>query len=209
MGLSKLTIRTFASELAAGNPTPGGGSVAALGGALGAALAVMVTQFTLGREKFRASWEGMRSVEKEGTALQDRLLELMQKDTDAYSKVMRAFKMPKHSDDEKQARSRAIQVALKEATIVPLDTLRAAVAVAGLCVEVLEKGNPTALTDGGVGLQMVRAAAYGAAYNVRTNLGSLKDAAFAESMRSEVNDLMETLERVFNQGISLVERRLR
>ncbi len=194
MKLSELTVKGFVEELASDSPAPGGGSVAALAGSLGAALSAMVAGLTVGKEKYKENWEVMSGVQTEGKNLQNRFLELMEEDTQAFNVFMAAMKMPKGNDQEKAARSEAIQQATKKAIEVPFETLKQCAAMVKLAEIASSKGNPNAVTDAGSAAVLARAAAVAASYNVKINLMGLKDEAFATKIRSEMADLLGEIE---------------
>jgi glutamate formiminotransferase/formiminotetrahydrofolate cyclodeaminase len=137
-----LSLRTFVQELSSGSATPGGGSAAALCGAMGAALSAMVARLTGGREEFRDAWERMEEIKQGSGELAERFLALVQEDTDAYQDVMTALRLPKETNDEKKMRHEALQTALKKASSVPLETLRASERLIQMAKEAVEKGNP-------------------------------------------------------------------
>lgn len=194
MKLSALTVKGFVDELASESPAPGGGSVAALTGSLGAALSAMVAGLTVGKEKYKDNWEVMEKVQSEGTALQNRFLDLMEKDTEAFNCFMAAMKLPKATDDEKAARSKAMQEATKKAIEVPFETMKECAAMVKLADIASSKGNPNAVTDAGSAAVLARAAAVAASYNVKINLMGLKDEAFAAKIRSEMEETLKSIE---------------
>lgn len=203
MTLTELDLKGFARELAGDSPAPGGGSVAALAGGLAAALCAMVSRLTLGRDKYKDAAQDMEMVRQKADAASARLLALVDEDAAAYNKVSAAFRMPKGTDEEKAARSEAIQEATKAAASTPLDTLRTTADLCDLCRLAVEKGNPNCITDAGVAAQLIRAAAKGAAYNVQINLSSIKDAVFREHLAKETDEL---LRRVLKESADLEER---
>jgi glutamate formiminotransferase/formiminotetrahydrofolate cyclodeaminase len=203
MTLTELDLKGFARELAGDSPAPGGGSVAALAGGLAAALCAMVSRLTLGRDKYKGAAQDMEMVRQKADAASARLLALVDEDAAAYNKVSAAFRMPKGTDEEKAARSEAIQEATKAAASTPLDTLRTTADLCDLCRLAVEKGNPNCITDAGVAAQLIRAAAKGAAYNVQINLSSIKDAVFREHLAKETDEL---LRRVLEESADLEER---
>lgn len=208
MKFDSLTVREFLSELGNGTPVPGGGSVAALCGALAAALSTMVARLTLGREKYRDAWDEMGKAEIEGEELKERLLALTQEDSDAYLRVIEAFRLPRGTDVEKAARAEAIQEAGKNAARVPLETLRVSETVLALARTVLEKGNPGAITDAGAAAHLARAAAQVAAANVRINLPSIRDEAFVRQIREEAREALERVETCFGEASRYLESSL-
>lgn len=175
---------------------------------LGSALSSMVGRLTVGKEKYKDNWESMEKVIESGDALKDRFLKLMEEDTEAFNDFMAAMKMPKDTEEQKAARSKAMQEGLKKAVQVPLETLKACKALAEIALTAAEKGNPNAITDAGTAALLAKAAGIAAAYNVRINLGSIKDEAFV----SETNQVVkETLDNIFNladQAGKIVEKAL-
>ncbi|PIE53920.1 MAG: methenyltetrahydrofolate cyclohydrolase [Dethiosulfovibrio peptidovorans] len=194
MKLSELTVKGFVQELASDSPAPGGGSVAALGAALGAALNSMVANLTVGKEKYKGNWDAMEKVRLEAQALCDRFLELMEADTEAFNIFMAALKMPKETDGQKTARSEAIQAATKKAIEVPFETMRQCSNVVRLAEIACDKGNPNAITDAGSAAVLARAAAVAASYNVKINLMGLKDKDFAAKTASDTKTILKELE---------------
>jgi formiminotetrahydrofolate cyclodeaminase len=192
--LDQLTVREFIEELGSGSATPGGGSAAALCGAMGAALSAMVAKFTGGREKFRDVWAKMEGIEQGSEELARHFLALAQEDTDAYREVLSALRLPKEAEEEKAIRGEALQKALKEASRVPLETLRLSERLIGIAREAVEQGNPETVTDAAGAVHLAHAAATVAAYNVRINLSRLKDDAFVEGCKREVGEILERVE---------------
>jgi formiminotetrahydrofolate cyclodeaminase len=191
MNLKDLTTSDFVNALAADAPAPGGGSVAAYAGAMAAGLCAMVARLTAGKVKYRDAWDAMDAVIAAADRLAERFLQLMEADTDAYNGVVAAFKLPKGDDEEKAARSRAIQDATRRAAEVPLATLKAVSEVVPLAAVVVARGNPNCITDAGTAAHLLQTAAMAAGYNVRINLGGLKDSGFVEECRREVERLTE------------------
>ena len=209
MRLVELTVKEFVEQLSSNAPAPGGGSVAALAGGLGAALCIMVTRLTLGREKHRDVWADMTRVCDAAVRHSRRFLELVDEDTAAYNQVMAAFKMPKESDAQKSARQEAVEGANKRAAMVPLETLRTLSELVDLVGEALEKGNPNCIPDAGVALQLIRAAAKGAAYNIRINVSGISDKGFATQTIRETDALLDRIEAAVERLDSFVEKRVR
>ncbi|MBU1626715.1 glutamate formimidoyltransferase [bacterium] len=187
--LSDLKVNEFADELSRESAAPGGGSVAALAGSLGAGLASMVASLTHGKKGFENVWQQMIPLGEKAQALKDFYLKAIDEDTDAFNKVMDCFAMPNKTPEEKAKRSEAIQNATKNATIVPLSVLRRTKEILILAEEVAISGNQNSLSDAGVGAVMARACATGAYYNVLINLGSIKDKDFVEKTKSEADKL--------------------
>ncbi|MEW5817773.1 MAG: cyclodeaminase/cyclohydrolase family protein, partial [Spirochaetota bacterium] len=190
-GLGRLTVEEFVSRLASEEPAPGGGSAAALCGALASALARMVVSLTLGKKKYRDAWETLEPLKEESERLTTRLLELMEEDTAAYLKVSQTLKLSKTANEEKAKKQRAIQAALKEATRVPLSTLQTLATVMGMADKVTRLGNRNACSDAGAAVQLVRAAAIIAAYNIRINLSGITDKGFVARCRREEENALQ------------------
>lgn len=180
--LIDLTARGLAEETASESPAPGGGSISAYMGALGAALGTMVANLTAHKAAFDDRWEEFSDAAEEGQRLMDELLYLVDEDTAAFNKIMDVFAMPKKTDEEKAARSAALQEATLYATQVPLRTMETALKVFPLLGKMVQEGNQSSVTDGGVGALAVRAAIRGAFLNVKVNASGLKDRAKAEEL---------------------------
>lgn len=208
MDLKGLTLEAFVLKLAGGSATPGGGSAAALAGALGASLCAMTARLTVGREKFKDVWKEMERVQKEAAALATRLLDLVGEDARAYETVMAAFKMPEQDEARKTARAEAIQEAMKGAARVPFETLQLVTQAADLAAAALEKGNPNCLSDAGVAGQLLRAAAEGAGYNVRINLAFVKDRTLAARLEKETETMLEKVRSAADKLEKKMKQRL-
>ena len=195
MTLVDQNMKEFVHQVAQDSPAPGGGSIAALAGSLAAALCAMVSRLTLGREKYRPVWKDMERIRDSADGLAKRLLSLVDKDTESFDRVIKAFRLPKDTREQQAARAKAIQEAYREAALAPLETLRAVDELVGLVQEVLIKGNPNCITDAGVSAQLLRAAAVGAAYNVRINLLAITDPGFSGALEKEVSDLVKGIDR--------------
>lgn len=181
-------VKEFLDELTSESPAPGGGSVAALSGALAAALAGMVCNLTIGKEKYADSQDMMLAVRGRSNVLRNRLVQIIDEDTDAFNQLMAAFKMPKGTEEEKSARSGAIQDATKKATSVPLEVCKVCNELLKLTTVVAQKGNQNSITDAGVSALMADAAIQGASLNVKINLMSIKDDAFVEETSKKLNE---------------------
>ena len=183
-------LQVYLDDAAANKPAPGGGSVSACAGALGAALVSMVCNLTVGREKFTDVEAEMTTLVAASEAARGRLEELLQEDTTAYSGVITAYKMPKETAEEQAARSQAVQDGLIIAADVPLEICRVAVEVCRLSKVAAGLGNPQAVTDAGIGAILGEAAVVGAALNVRINLGSIKDQAYVAKAAAELDEIL-------------------
>jgi glutamate formiminotransferase/formiminotetrahydrofolate cyclodeaminase len=183
--LVDLTCKGFCDETASDSPAPGGGSVSAYMGALAASLGTMVANLTGGKAAYDDEWEKYSDIAVKGQALKDELLHLVDEDTNAFNKIMDAFGLPKKTDDEKAARSAAIQEATKFATEVPFKTMQKSFEAFEIVRAMIEFGNPNSVTDGGVGALAARSAVMGAHLNVKINASSLKDEAFKNDILSK------------------------
>ena len=206
--LVDLTVKGFAEETSRESPAPGGGSVSAYMGALGASLATMVANLSSHKPGWDDQWDEFAAVAEEGIALQERLLHLVDEDTEAFNRIMAAFGMPKNTPEEKAARSEAIQTATLFATEVPLETMKASYEVFDVCRKMVEKGNPNSVSDAGVGALAARAAVLGAGMNVKINAGSLKDREKAEALIAEANELIAKANCEEAEITKLVEEKL-
>lgn len=175
--LTELTVAEFLEQLASGSPTPGGGAVASLAGALGAALVSMVCNLTIGRERYAATDAEARAIRDDATSLLEMLRAGVQRDADAYDRVLAAFKLPRETDDEKAARTEAIQSRTVDAATVPLEIAEASARVIDLAGRAVGKTNPNAASDLAVAALLAQAAIESAAENVEINLKSLKNEA--------------------------------
>lgn len=164
---------------------PGGGSVAALSGALASALGAMVARLTVGKKNYEASWAEMERVAADLSAAREGFTADIDRDSEAYDRVFACFKMPKATDEEKAARSAAIQEATRQAALVPMEVARKAFALMPALAYVARNGNRNAVTDACVAMMSARNAVLGALLNVRINLGSLKDKEFVAALQAE------------------------
>lgn len=187
--LVDLTVKEFLNKVAGSDPVPGGGSIAALNGAIASALAAMVANLTIGKKGYELHEELMRHIS--GVALQQKeaFVADIDRDSEAYDKVFACFKMSKATDEEKAARSTAIQEATKFAALVPMQVARSAYELMTVIMDVARLGNRNAVTDACVAMMSARSAVLGALMNVRINLGSLKDKEFVSKLQSEADEL--------------------
>ncbi|HUT07483.1 MAG TPA: glutamate formimidoyltransferase [Candidatus Latescibacteria bacterium] len=188
-----LTLREFADELSMDSPAPGGGSVAALCGALSAALSAMVANLTVGKKGFEEVRGVMIATAVRAQALKDELLEAVDRDTRAFNKVMEAFRLPKTTPEQAFEKERAVEEANKEATLVPLEVLEKAGEAVALARVAAAKGNKNSVSDAGVAGLAGQAAGEGAYYNVLINLAGIKDSKFVADVRRRAERLRKTL----------------
>lgn len=206
--LVDLSLSAFAWETSSESPAPGGGSVSAAMGALGAALGTMVANLSSHKRGWDGRWEEFASWAERGVQMQKRLLELVDEDTEAYNAILDAFGLPKKSDEEKAARAAAVEAATLQASLVPLTVMKEAFGVFDLLKEMTEKGNPNSVTDGAVGVLAVRACIRGAFLNVRINVKGLKDRAKAEELVSEAQIIDNDAARLEEEIIARVSSQL-
>src|SRR4051812_41948099 len=206
--LVKMDLRQFCNETLSDSPAPGGGSVAALMGALGVSLGGMVANLSAGKRGWDEKLSFFSGWAVKAQQLKDELLFLVNEDTAAFNKVMAAFGLAKESAEEKAARSAAIQQANQYAAEIPLRVMETASKTFLLLGEMAEQGNPASVSDVGVGLLAVRACIEGAAMNVRINLSGLKDEKLASSLRERVQQVMSGSETEFKRVHAIVESKL-
>jgi glutamate formiminotransferase/formiminotetrahydrofolate cyclodeaminase len=189
-----VTVRGFLDEVASGSPTPGGGTVAALAGALGAALVQMVANLTIGKKKYASADNEMREAKSEADRLGAQLRGLMRRDSQAFERVMSAFRLPQTTPDETAAREAAVLEATWLATRVPLETAETCVQVAAWAARVVEHGNPNAASDGATAAALARAATDAALCNVEINLRNLPDGADKNAVEVRARELARLAE---------------
>ncbi len=188
--LTDIAVREYLGRLASNAPAPGGGSAAALAGALAAALGEMVGNFTVGKKKFAGVEEDIKRLLAVLEEQRGVLLGLTDEDASAYGQVAQAYAMPRSTKQEKAARADAIQKALKAACEVPFGVCRCCAAVIGTLRELAQKGNPNLISDVGCAAKLALAALECAWLNVEINLASIKDAKFVEGRRDELEQIM-------------------
>lgn len=203
--LADLAINEYLARTASGDPLPGGGSAAALNAALAAALIEMVANLTIGRKKFEGVDAEMRALALKAAELRAAAVADIDRDSKAYAQVLSAFQLPKTTDDEKARRGRAVEEAFKHAALVPLSVARKAAALMALGRSVIVKGNPNAASDAAAGVLAARMAARTAVYNVRINLGSIRDAAFTTELTREAERLEAEAESQEKEILALVK----
>ena len=187
--LVNLSVKGFADETSRESPAPGGGTISAYMGALGAALGTMVANLSSHKRGWDDRWAEFSAWADKGQQLMTELLHLVDEDTEAFNQIMSAFSLPKGTDEEKAARSAAIQEATLYATQVPLKTMKASFRAFDICKAMAEEGNPASVSDAGVGALAARAAVLGACLNVKINASSLKDREQADALVAEANEL--------------------
>lgn len=207
--LIKMTVEEFMAEVASAAPAPGGGSVSALAGAQAAALLAMYCKLTIGRAKYAEVEEMMQETLAEAEDLRTMLQSAVAEDTEAFNKVMAAFKLPKETAEEKSARGQAVQSALQAAAIVPLNVCECCLRLLLLIEAVVGKGNESAASDIGVANLQAFAGLTGAAYNVLINLNSIKDGEFIKNCATRLASFRILGEESYHKTLSMLEEQLK
>jgi len=200
------TIDEFVKVLASDAPTPGGGSVAALNGALGCSLLNMVCDLTIGKEKYKEAWPDLEPIKIELERLMEELTDSIDRDAAAYDTFTAARKLPKSNDEEKKARREAMQSAMKTAAETPKATARYIHEALRFGVTVAEKGNPNVLSDAGTGAACLLAGIRGALMNIAINLGGIKDEAYVHQMKTEMDFLRKEGEELAQKILDFTYR---
>ncbi len=201
-------VNEFTDVLSTDAPAPGGGSVAALCGALSGALSSMVAALTFGKKGYEESFETMEKVGVAAQKLKDEFIVDVDCDTAAFNQVMESWRLPKKTDDEKEARATAIEAATKEAILVPMDVLRRAEKAAELARKIVEKGNTNSISDAGVAAMTARTAAEGAYLNVRINLPGINDEDFKTTILQEAKEIRKRVVEHTQKTVRLTEETL-
>lgn len=202
--LVDMTCRAFADETSSESPAPGGGSISAYMGALGAALGTMVANLSAHKAGWDDRWEEFSNYAVEGRDIQEKLIALVDEDTDAFNRIMAVFAMPKKTDEEKKARAAALEAATLYATQVPLRTMREASRAFAVLDYVARNGNPASVSDAGVGALAARAAVNGAWLNVRINAAGLKDREAAEAILKEGMEIVADADKKESEILDVV-----
>jgi formiminotetrahydrofolate cyclodeaminase len=204
--LTDRTVAQFLDELASSSPAPGGGSVAALAGAAGAALTSMVCNLTIGKKKYADVQAELTAVLQQTELLRKELTQLIDKDTEVFNAVMSAFGLPKGTEEEQRIRSEAIQQATTSATLIPLQVMQVCQQALLHARTVARKGNKNSASDAGVAALMLQASCAGAALNVRINLGSLNDQAFVQKTSQQCKEMLKRAESLTREILDEVEK---
>ena len=187
--MKNMTIQQFAMQTASNEPVPGGGSISALAGSLAAALTEMVAGLTIGKKKYADVEEEMKEAVEPMKAVCAQLLDDIKRDSESFDQYMQALTLPKETEEEKEARTEAMQNGLKAAVAVPLSVAKAACQILPYAETMVVKGNKTAVTDALVAAMMARTAVLGAGFNVKINLESIKDQEYVDRIGKEVAEL--------------------
>ncbi len=203
--LKELTIDQFTQTLASDSPVPGGGSAAALAGATAASLIAMVASLTIGKVGCEDNWDEMSNIKGEMEKCRTFFLEAMDKDAGSYAKVIECFKLPKGTEEEKACRAVAVQEALYQAALIPLEVAEKAASLFPYAATVMEKGNKNAASDGAVAALMARTCAKGALYNVLINAISLKDEGKRNDLQNKARQLETKVEATEAETLKLLK----
>lgn len=205
---TETTVTQFLDAVAGRSATPGGGSVSALAGCLGSALVEMVVNLTLAKKGLEAHEAELKKILEEANSHRQSLVATIEKDIAAYQEVMKAYLLPKTSEEEKQVRRETIQRSLKKAADPPLFTVVTSLKVLKLCLQAVEKGNPNTISDAAVGALLADAALHGGVFNVLVNLSALHDKQYVEKMKKELRRLEREGGKIKEQIMSLVNRKI-
>ncbi|MHC1775160.1 MAG: glutamate formimidoyltransferase [Lentimicrobium sp.] len=206
--LVEMTCTAFADETASESPAPGGGSISAYMGVLGISLGTMVANLSSHKAGWDDRWEEFSDWAEKGQALKDELLHLVDEDTNAFNKIIDAFGLPKGNEEEKKARTAAIQEATRYATEIPLRVMKKSYATLEIIKAMAENGNPNSVSDAGVGALAVRSAVMGAYLNVKINASGLNDKAFAESVIAEGADIEQKTREAEEEILNIVNSKI-
>ena len=206
--LIDMNLTEFAEETASESPAPGGGSISAYMGALGAALGSMVANLSSHKRGWDERWEEFSNWAEKGKVYQTELLKLVDEDTNAFNKIMDAFGLPKKTEEEKNARKQAIQDATRYATEVPFKTMRLCYESMSVAKAMAEIGNPNSVTDAGVGALAARAGVIGAFLNVKINAAGLEDKDFAAEIIKQGEEIVEKAKQLENEIIEIVHTKI-
>jgi formiminotetrahydrofolate cyclodeaminase len=203
---SKQSLNEFLDRLASDAPTPGGGTAAAMAGAMGASLAAMVAALTLTRDKYAAVHDAIRPIAQAAGDARLQFIDLAREDTEAFNLVLAARRLPKDTDEQKAAREKALAAANRRATEVPMKTASLAARTLAILPELVEKGNPNAASDAGSAALLLEAAAEGALLNVGINLSGISDTAFVAEMQKQTAGIQNDAQRLRAHVVAAVRK---
>jgi len=206
--LISLTLKEFMEETASESPAPGGGSISAYMGAIGTALASMVANLSSHKRGWDERWEEFSNWAEKAKDIQVKLLEMVDKDTEAFNRIMEAFRLPGKSDEEKKIRKEAINEATRNAILVPFEVMKLSLSSFEIIRAMAEEGNPNSVSDAGVGALAVRSAVKGAWLNVKINAEGFTDKAFIDQMMKQGLDMVKQAEKEENDILNIVEHKI-
>ncbi|MDO4617824.1 MAG: cyclodeaminase/cyclohydrolase family protein [Lachnospiraceae bacterium] len=209
MGYSELKCTEFVEVLSSKAPVPGGGGASALVGAIGAALSNMVGSLTVGKKKYAPVEEEIKALMEKTTELQNRLLQLVEKDAEVFEPLSKAYGLPSGTEEEKAEKAKVMEACLKEGASAPLDIMRTICEVIKMIGVFAEKGSVLAVSDAGVSAAFCAAALKGASLNVYINTKSMKDRAYAEKLNAEVKEMLDTYVPMAEQVFDSVAAKLK
>ena len=202
-------LREFANELSVDSPAPGGGSTAALCGALSASLSSMVSNLTVGKKEYKNVQKDVKEIAVKAQSLKDEFLRAVDLDTIAFNKLMEAYRLPKKTEEQKQERDQAVEEAVKEATMVPFGVLEKSIDALNLAREIALKGNKNSLSDAGVAGLTGQVAAEGAYYNIKINLPNLQDSEFKSKIKKQATSLKKKAVKLGDELKEIIEKELK
>lgn len=201
-------LRHFLDKLCSDSPEPGGGSASALVGATAASLAGMLAALTTNKKGYEEVSEEMGEILRQASRLKEDLLDLLQKDTEAFDDAARAFKLPRETEEQKKHRAQAIQRGLEKASEVPVSIMERCLEASRLASRVLEKGNKMAVTDGAIAALFAEAAAVGAMINARINFSWMKDKTYVQKTEQRLVPILEEVKRTREHAVSYTLKQL-
>lgn len=207
MDLTK-SLQNFIDEISSSSPTPGGGSVSAFCGVLGVSLGLMVCNLTIGKKKYESVQEEILEIKNQLENFKEKFVELYDRDSQAFDKVMEAFKLPKETNEEKSKRTEAIESATIEATEVPINVIKTSLDALNHLIKLSEIGNQNSLSDAGVAIQLMRSCAEGAMLNVLINTKSLNDRNRAMNLILNAAQALTEVEKKSDEALSLIKKKL-
>lgn len=204
-----ISISDFLERLSSDSPTPGGGAVAALTGALSCCLTSMVGNLTYGKKKYEEHWKKSKEIIEEAKTLKEDFLSLFYEDMEVFTKLMATFGLPRNTEEKKEKRAQAIQNATKKAIEVPLNTMKKSRRAAELALVMAKIGNLNAISDAGIAGEMALAAARSASYNVLINLGFLKDEDYSANIEEQHEMILKEVQSLHEETSSLVKKKIK
>ncbi|MCK5093804.1 MAG: cyclodeaminase/cyclohydrolase family protein [Spirochaetes bacterium] len=202
-------MRFFLDRLCSNSPAPGGGSASALTGATAASLSGMLAALTVNKKGYEQVKPEMEEILSKAESLKEELLDLLQKDTEAFNDASKAFKLPKGTEDEKKRREKAVEEGLKKASEVPLNIMEKSLEVARLAKRVLKKGNEMAISDGAISALFAEAAAIGAMINVRINFSWMKDKEYIAETENKLGVILEEIRQIKEEAVTYTLEKLK
>ena len=202
-------LRFFLDKLCSKSPEPGGGSASALTGAIAASLSGMLAALTTGKKGYEVVWSEMDQIFERARQLKDDMLDLLQRDTEAFDDASRAFKMPRNTDKEKKKRTEAIEAGLVKASEVPLGIMEKSLEVARLARQVLKKGNEMAITDGAISALFAESAAIGGMINARINFSWMKNEDYIRKTEHRLDEILDEIRDIKEEAISYTLEKLK